>query len=192
MHVHICLCTCWFGWAVAGVWRSGIFQESVLSFYCVGLKIKLRSSGLVTGTFCHWSILLVVSILTFKFLPTHAAQVPLHYKLGAINCRHFFLRVLEAGIPRPKCWQGTITITFCIYLFCMCVNSIHMWSSEDNLCDLVFSFHQVGLHSDCWTWYQVPLPTVHRHACVQVCFILKSHFLAFRWLLSVCSYDLCV
>lgn len=126
MQVHICLCTCWFGCAVAGVWRSGFFQESVLSFYYVGLKIKLKSSGLVTGTFSHWSILLMLSILTFKFLPTHAAQIPLHYKLGTINCRHFFLRVLEARIPRPKCWQGTITITFFTFIYFVCVWYTHV------------------------------------------------------------------
>lgn len=191
MHIHICLCTCWFGWAVAGVWRSDAFRESVLSFYYVGLKIKLRSSELIMGIFSHWSVLLVLSILTFKFLPTHAAQIPLHCKLGGISYRHFFLRVLEAGIPRQKCWQDTITITF-LHLFILYVCDTHTCGVQRTTCVIVFSFLQVGLHSDCWTWYQVPLPSVHHHACVQVCFILKSHFFAFRWLLSLCSYDLCV
>lgn len=42
-----CMCT------TACVWRSGDpFGESVLSFYG-GLRIELRSSGLVAGAFTH-------------------------------------------------------------------------------------------------------------------------------------------
>lgn len=113
----------------------------------------------------------VEPFFTFKFFPTHAAQIPQYYKLGGLKCSHFFLRVLEAGIqgagkiPSP--------LLFYIYLFFVCVT--HTCGGQRIICMLssfLLPCGSQGLDSDCQAWWLALLHTVHHHACPQVCFIL--------------------
>lgn len=103
----------WFGCAVA------VCQASFRSQFCLSTVWASRSNsghqGWLQAPF-PTERFASAEYLTFKFLPTHVAQIPLHYRLGAINCRHFFLRVLEDQsadkVPSP------LLFTF-IYFVCV-------------------------------------------------------------------------